>query len=310
MGIFIYKHTDAGAPVMTAAAGSLLTVLDAVLVNGYGAKSPAGWGKAVIDAATNQAVYTQGAAEYVGAPARKVYIKDNLATANASICVCDACTVAASPVFTNRYGPDSLDSFGTLAKADQDSGANAAWIMLASPRWFYLFTRRNSWGSRGWQMVFAGDLDSAYPKDAGAMSLLAWYSVAGDLAVGAGNRACADTIAVYGDQSGFFNFKYYNTSRIVGDSTGYANNTSPRSQYAEGLALTKVSVMDQYRFRGTLPNAYRTLANIGNFSMGMLPEAYEAKTADGLRTFLHLTFGGEPSDTNSKGRLLLEITGA
>jgi hypothetical protein len=39
----IYQSTDASAPVLTGQVGGMLTVLDACLVNGYGAKSAAGW---------------------------------------------------------------------------------------------------------------------------------------------------------------------------------------------------------------------------------------------------------------------------
>lgn len=45
MGFTTYKSTDASAPVLNGQTGSLLTVLDAVLVNGYGSKIAAGWTK-------------------------------------------------------------------------------------------------------------------------------------------------------------------------------------------------------------------------------------------------------------------------
>ena len=45
MAFTIYSSLDSGAPTLTGLTGSLLTVLDAVLVTGYGAKSPAGWTK-------------------------------------------------------------------------------------------------------------------------------------------------------------------------------------------------------------------------------------------------------------------------
>jgi hypothetical protein len=39
----IYQSTDSGAPTLTGLTGSLLTVLDAILVNGYGTQPGAGW---------------------------------------------------------------------------------------------------------------------------------------------------------------------------------------------------------------------------------------------------------------------------
>jgi hypothetical protein len=53
----IYKSSDASAPTLTGQVGSLIGVLDACLVNGYGAKSAAGWTKAF--SGTNIAAYRQ-----------------------------------------------------------------------------------------------------------------------------------------------------------------------------------------------------------------------------------------------------------
>ena len=41
MTVRVYKSTDGSAPVLTGQAGSLTTLLDAVLVNGYGAATAA-----------------------------------------------------------------------------------------------------------------------------------------------------------------------------------------------------------------------------------------------------------------------------
>lgn len=54
----IYYSTDSSAPALSNAAGSLIALLDAILVNGYGAKSALGWAKTY--SGTNQAAYTQG----------------------------------------------------------------------------------------------------------------------------------------------------------------------------------------------------------------------------------------------------------
>lgn len=58
MTVRAYFHTDASAPVLTGAAGALINVLDACLVNGYGAKAAAGWTKSF--SGTNKAAYRQG----------------------------------------------------------------------------------------------------------------------------------------------------------------------------------------------------------------------------------------------------------
>lgn len=55
MPIEIYRSTDTDAPVLTGEVGSLINVLDACLVNGYGSKAALGWTKPYSD--TNKAVY-------------------------------------------------------------------------------------------------------------------------------------------------------------------------------------------------------------------------------------------------------------
>jgi len=55
MATTLYRSTDGSAPTMSGTAGDLIAVLDACLVNGYGAKAAAGWTK--VFSGTNKAVY-------------------------------------------------------------------------------------------------------------------------------------------------------------------------------------------------------------------------------------------------------------
>ena len=55
MTVRVYRSDDASAPLLTGTIGSLITVLDACLVNGYGSKAAAGWSKAF--SSTNLAAY-------------------------------------------------------------------------------------------------------------------------------------------------------------------------------------------------------------------------------------------------------------
>ena len=45
MTIRLYSWDDASAPSLTGASNSIITLLDAVLVNGYGSQTAAGWTK-------------------------------------------------------------------------------------------------------------------------------------------------------------------------------------------------------------------------------------------------------------------------
>lgn len=55
MAVTLYRWDDASAPVLNGTAGSLIAVLDACLVNGYGSKAALGWTKEF--SGTNAAAY-------------------------------------------------------------------------------------------------------------------------------------------------------------------------------------------------------------------------------------------------------------
>lgn len=59
MAAQIFKSTDASAPSLTKANGTLVSLLDAILVSGYGAVSPLGW--STVFTATNKRVYQPAA---------------------------------------------------------------------------------------------------------------------------------------------------------------------------------------------------------------------------------------------------------
>lgn len=57
MAFTLYQSSDAGAPVLTGAAGSLVALLQACLVIGYGAKLAAGWTRPWVNAGLDTAVF-------------------------------------------------------------------------------------------------------------------------------------------------------------------------------------------------------------------------------------------------------------
>lgn len=311
MPVTVYKHSDASAPQMTSAAGSLLTVLDACLVDGYGSKAAAGWAKTVIDAGTYQAVYTQGAA--TGKVQKKLYVKDDAATpGNAIAWACDTCTVAASPTLTNYFWGAGSSYAGVIVKADQNNGGFSKWIVVASPRWAYIFVRRSDWGARGWQMTFIGDLDTPYPNDKGCFTALGFNANSGPaIPLGGGMRAMSDAnIGVYGNQDGTYSFSANGFKRFLGDVNPYADTAIPRSAYNSGLLFSRIIVADTKKYRGSLPQIFRTVVSLDNFSWYMLPDEYVIQTPDASRSFMQLQFGGTITGASEPGRIFLELTGA
>jgi hypothetical protein len=75
MTVRVYKSSDASAPVLTGAVGSLVALLDACLVNGYGALAAAGWTKAFT--AANKGAYKQNLTGSNNASGMHLYVDDS-----------------------------------------------------------------------------------------------------------------------------------------------------------------------------------------------------------------------------------------
>ncbi|MBW8067160.1 MAG: hypothetical protein GJU73_06915 [Ferrovum sp.] len=165
----LYQSTDASAPILTGTAGSLVALLDACLVNGYGTKAGAGW--TIAYTGTNQRVYK---------------MSPTLGTGN-SLFVDDSATVSGSTpeeaYLTGFEAPTGLGTgtgqFPTSAQCALGIGAVTCrksmtadttprpWTLVADQTCFYLFTVSgdylNPFGPMG--IVF-GDLFSFKSSDA------------------------------------------------------------------------------------------------------------------------------------------------
>ena len=146
MTVRIYRSSDAGAPVLTGQTGTLVAVLDAILVNGYGSKPAAGWTKAF--AAANKAAYQQNAAGANNAAAPMyLYVDDTGPGASSSrearVCGFETMT-AITPTGTGQFptAAQSLIGFGALVvrKSNTADATVRAWTAIANGQTLYLFT--------------------------------------------------------------------------------------------------------------------------------------------------------------------------
>lgn len=129
-----YADTDTSAPAKNInVAGRLITILDACLVNGYGAKAAAGWTKPYTG--TNIAVYrmTTGG----GSTGFYLYVDDS----NTAYTTVRGCESAADAVIANLTNP-----FPTIAQIAAGSGlyvprsaSGGDWNIIADGRGFYLW---------------------------------------------------------------------------------------------------------------------------------------------------------------------------
>lgn len=306
MATRIYKSSDASAPQMTTSSGSLLAVLDACLVNGYGAQPAAGWAKTIIDAATFQATYTQGVK--AGFAQRLLYVKDDSTyPGNATAWACSACTVAASPVLTNYFWDQNTTSIGIIVKADQNNGSPAAWILVANERSVVILVKRSTWGIRGWQMTFVGDLDTPFPDDKGAFSVAGFNLAQGALTQDMGPRGWNNgKLGVYGGPNGTFSFFSYTMTRQLGTVSNVADQVPVRASDFSGVQLVKMQIAEATRYRGAMPLMYVPLHPALSLPYYAFPDELEfaGGGADTGTTFRHVQF-----DASTQERVFLEVAG-
>lgn len=140
----IYSSTDAGAPQLSGQVGSLLVVLDAVLVDGYGVgdafKPGAGWTR------------------HLSAVGKRAYRNDPYAGSGFVLEVDDSASVGTAR-YARARGYSALRAFGDgddatpspsalpagsiVAKSNSLGATASRWVAVADSRCLYLFTNLN-----------------------------------------------------------------------------------------------------------------------------------------------------------------------
>lgn len=159
MPVTVYRSSDAGAPTLTGQSGSLVTVLDAVLVNGYGAKAAAGWTKPF--SGVNKAVYRPGAGVQ-----HYFRVQDDAPVVANEARLRGFESMTGVDTGTGDFPTSAQLASGVIIRKSATADATArAWVAVADARTCYLF-------------VLTGDLASTYY----AVAFGEFYSVlAGDL---------------------------------------------------------------------------------------------------------------------------------
>lgn len=167
MTVRFYKSTDVGAPTNTNSAGSLIAILDACLVNGYGSQQPAGWTKPF--SGTNKAGYKQGAGS------NGFYLRvDDSTTSAARVKGCEDMTGIDTTV---SDFPTNVQVSGGLYLHKNSSATARQWELIASEKFFVLLTC-NADNNVYRQFHCFGDIVSSKSGDAFGTILIAPPAVA------------------------------------------------------------------------------------------------------------------------------------
>lgn len=144
MTVRLYRYDDASAPVLTGQNGSLVTLLDAVLVNGYGSKTAAGW--TIAQTTTNKRAYKQNTTGGVHPTGYHLYIDDTGPGGGggreARVCAFETMS-AITPVGTGQTPNNSQSAIGigtlVIRKSNTNDSTARKWYVIANGQTFYLF---------------------------------------------------------------------------------------------------------------------------------------------------------------------------
>lgn len=158
MTVRLYSSLDASAPQLGPASGTLIAVLDACLVDGYGSKAPAGWTKAFANSTTG-ASYRQGA----GSNGLYLNVDDS---AGAIVRARGFEEMSAYGVGVGPFPTDLQLSGGNWLLKHDGLAGNRAWWLVATERTFYFWTAYDANASQinGALFIF-GDITPSRSSD-------------------------------------------------------------------------------------------------------------------------------------------------
>lgn len=215
----IYKSTDSSAPVLTGQASSLIDLLDACLVNGYGAKTAAGWTKPYTG--TNKAAFRNSVA--AGGTGMYLRVDDNAGGTGGAREALVRCYLTMSDVDTGTVEtptaaqvPDSI----VWRKSNTVDSTARAWILVADELTLYLCVSTGTINANVGDSTYgAGDIASDVAGDAYRFFVSGRESQAGAGNVG-GSSYGLMTPATAG-------FAAPSTSACTWLARGYAGTGSP-----------------------------------------------------------------------------------
>lgn len=209
-----YRSTDSGAPTLNGTPGSLIGLLDACLVNGYGSKASAGWTKDY--SGTNKAVYrpSHGSRFFM-----RVLDDGSDGTNGARVArVRGYETMSDVDTGTGPFPTDAQVSGGLFVGKSSTADSTARpWVVLADGKRVILMIAHHASHTQSYTQSFFGDLGGVSAADAYAAMLAA-----------AKNTTNAIDVNVGSSQFG--------SSLVHGTASATATGYSPRARVGTGTS--------------------------------------------------------------------------
>lgn len=154
MAVVVYKSTDSSAPVLDGQAGSLVNVLDACLVNGYGSKAAAGW--SIAFTTTNKRVYRMGSPSG-GVPPRQMDLDVDDTGPNVTSTTKEARIRGYDQASGIGAGSNAFPAAATnicVRKSSATGATTRPWVVIADATTVYIFSQTGDVASVYYSAMF------------------------------------------------------------------------------------------------------------------------------------------------------------
>ena len=253
MAIKLYQSSDVGAPELsTTTAGSLLTILRACLVEGYGSRTSAGWTMPFSDLPNNQAVFKP----LVGDSLR---LDDNLDYRWASVLGFKEMT--GLDVGTEQYPSSGQLGAGyhyRVYKRYNATSTYSNWFVIAGDGWFYFVTTHDASTPSYPSGFFFGKYDCVNPSFTDGYLLSGYTTTITNVGV----TQCY--YPLFRSNENMYARRNYQGSQlpVILQQTWSASNFKNPNPFTGSLELDYTSIHDTtppYIRYGELPSRYKML---------------------------------------------------
>lgn len=321
MTVRAYYSTDAGAPVLTGQAGSLVQLLDACLVNGYSggatARAPLGWSKPF--SGTDKAAYrTASARDYLR-------VQDNADGFAGTLAV----VAGFGSMSTVDAGTEQFPATTVYALKSITANTTARpWVLYGDEEFFYLFVQNGNsvstatwWNCLHFGAIIADKPDDPYPFVIGGYRPSADTAVTSSSAFGSRSvdarqfamrrdalevQAPVEAGALGLGLADFLSFGVYQASGVRAEA-----NPSPATGRLNLWPIylkDRVTSSGRGSIRGRLPGVYFASQNFGDGTFSRIGGGVGLES----RTLEMMEFGWSNSTvttTTVLARLFFDITG-
>lgn len=164
MTVRVLRSTDTDAPVLTGQTGTLLALLNACLVDGFGAKSPLGWTREFSESGS-RAVFRN---DSVGGSGQRIWVRDDISTHTRWARIYGAKEASAIDTLTGMFPSqvtiNTVNAGCCISKSATSDATVRPWVMIGDERTFILLIQTGEVANE-WCGTYAGDIDSITGSD-------------------------------------------------------------------------------------------------------------------------------------------------